>query len=95
MYEIICNAVTIECEFIRDAIPVELIGMNSSLMAKYIEFCADRLLVALGCAKKFNTTNPFDWMEMVRNMYPRIHTASLFTSHITVTTNTLILLVTT
>lgn len=67
VYEIICNAVTIECEFIRDAIPVELIGMNSSLMAKYIEFCADRLLVALGCAKKFNTTNPFDWMEMVRN----------------------------
>jgi ribonucleotide reductase beta subunit family protein with ferritin-like domain len=47
--EIITNAVEIEKEFVTDALPVELIGMNSSLMCEYIEFCADRLLHALGC----------------------------------------------
>jgi ribonucleotide reductase beta subunit family protein with ferritin-like domain len=47
--EIITNAVEIEKEFVSDALPVELIGMNSSLMCEYIEFCADRLLHALGC----------------------------------------------
>lgn len=65
IYEIIGDAVEIEQEFVRDAIPVELIGMNSKLMSQYIEFCADRLLVALGCNKKYNTPNPFDWMEMI------------------------------
>ena len=65
VFEIICNAVTIESEFVRDALPVELIGMNSRLMIQYIEFCADRLLVALGYEKNYNTTNPFDWMEMI------------------------------
>ena len=65
VYRIIGNAVEIECEFVRDAIPVELIGMNSRMMSQYIEFCADRLLVALGYAKKYNTTNPFDWIEMI------------------------------
>ena len=65
IYEIIENAVAIECEFIRDALPVELIGMNSKLMSQYIEFCADRLLGCLGCAKRYNTLNPFDWMEMI------------------------------
>ena len=65
IYEIVHNAVEIECEFVRDALPVELIGMNSRLMAQYIEFCADRLLVALNCAKKYNATNPFDWMDMI------------------------------
>lgn len=65
VHHIIGNAVEIECEFVRDAIPVELIGMNSRLMSQYIEFCADRLLVALGCDKKYNTPNPFDWMEMI------------------------------
>ena len=73
IYEIIGNAVSIEIEFIRDAIPVELIGMNSSLMAKYIEFCADRLLVALGCAKKYNTQNPFDWMDMASISFQILH----------------------
>eukprot|EP00981_Chlorochromonas_danica_P001400 scaffold296_cov164-Ochromonas_danica.AAC.17 len=63
--EIICDAVSIECEFLRDALPVELIGMNSSLMARYIEFCADRLLVALGCPKHYLSANPFDWMDMI------------------------------
>lgn len=63
--EIIVDAVAIEQEFVRDALPVELIGMNSKLMCEYIEFCADRLLVALGNPKHYNTLNPFDWMEMI------------------------------
>ena len=63
--EIITNAVEIEKEFISDALPVELIGMNSGLMRQYIEFCADRLLVALDCSKYYNTVNPFEWMEMI------------------------------
>ena len=63
--EIVTNAVEIEKEFISDALPVELIGMNSSLMCKYIEFCADRLLIALGTSKYYNVSNPFEWMEMI------------------------------
>jgi ribonucleoside-diphosphate reductase beta chain len=63
--EIITNAVTIEHEFVRDAIPVKLIGMNADMMCQYIEFVADRLLVALGCKKVYNATNPFDFMEMI------------------------------
>lgn len=63
--EIITNAVEIEKEFISDALPVELIGMNSGLMRQYIEFCADRLLVALECDKYYNAVNPFEWMEMI------------------------------
>lgn len=63
--EIIGNAVEIEKEFVCDSLPVELIGMNSKLMCEYIEFCADRLLVALGCEKFYKTSNPFDWMEMI------------------------------
>ena len=65
IYEIIGNAVEIECEFVKDALPVELIGMNSTLMCQYIKFCADRLLVAVNCPKKYNATNPFDWMESI------------------------------
>jgi len=65
VYEIIGNAVEIECEFVKDALPVELIGMNSTLMAQYIKFCADRLLVAVNCEKKYNVPNPFDWMDMI------------------------------
>src|ERR1700741_4454945 len=63
--EIIIDAVNIEKEFVTDALPVDLIGMNSKLMAQYIEFVADRLLVALGCQKYYNATNPFDFMEMI------------------------------
>jgi ribonucleoside-diphosphate reductase beta chain len=62
---IITDAVSIEKEFVTDAIPVKLIGMNAELMCQYIEFVADRLLVALGCAKVYNATNPFDFMEMI------------------------------
>jgi hypothetical protein len=57
--------IEIEKEFIIDALPVKLIGMNSDLMAQYIEFVADRLLVELGNEKIYNVTNPFDFMEMI------------------------------
>jgi ribonucleoside-diphosphate reductase subunit M2 len=63
--EIITNAVEIEKEFVVDALPVSLIGMNGDLMCQYIEFCADRLLAALGCPKHYNAVNPFEWMEMI------------------------------
>ena len=62
---IIADAVRIEQEFVTDALPVSLIGMNAKAMSEYIEFVADRLLVSLGCAKIFNTGNPFDFMEMI------------------------------
>lgn len=65
VYEIILNAVEIEKEFVTDALPVDLIGMNAKLMSQYIEFVADRLLVALGQPKYYNATNPFDFMEMI------------------------------
>jgi ribonucleoside-diphosphate reductase beta chain len=63
--ELITSAVKIEHEFVRDAIPVKLIGMNADMMCQYIEFVADRLLLALGCPKFYNVTNPFDFMEMI------------------------------
>ena len=62
---IIMDAVAIEKEFVTDAIPVRLIGMNSDLMGKYIEFVADRLLNELGNEKVYNTPNPFDFMDMI------------------------------
>ena len=63
--EIIKEAVAIEQEFICEALPCRLIGMNSQLMSQYIEFVADRLIVQLGYDKIYNSTNPFDWMEMI------------------------------
>jgi ribonucleoside-diphosphate reductase beta chain len=65
VHEIIADAVQIEKEFVTDALPVDLIGMNAKLMCQYIEFVADRLLVALGYRKLFNATNPFDFMELI------------------------------
>lgn len=65
IHEIISNAVEIEKEFVSEALPVNLIGMNADLMKQYIEFVADRLLVSLGCNKIYNATNPFDWMELI------------------------------
>lgn len=62
---IIKEAVSIEQEFICNAIPVDLIGMNSKLMGQYIEFCADRLLVSLNCSKYYNVSNPFDFMDQI------------------------------
>ncbi|RYM33832.1 ribonucleoside-diphosphate reductase [Brumimicrobium glaciale] len=63
--DIIMDAVAIEKEFILEALPVRLIGMNSELMSQYIEFVADRLLVELRCEKVFNAKNPFDFMDMI------------------------------
>uniref|UniRef100_A0A6C0AXB1 Uncharacterized protein n=1 Tax=viral metagenome TaxID=1070528 RepID=A0A6C0AXB1_9ZZZZ len=63
--EIIKEAVSIEKEFICDALPCNLIGMNNKLMSQYIEFVADRLVVQLGYSKIYNTGNPFDFMEMI------------------------------
>ncbi|KAJ8656010.1 ribonucleoside-diphosphate reductase small chain [Lichtheimia ornata] len=62
---IIVEAVAIEQEFLTDALPVSLIGMNAKLMCQYIEFVADRLLVALGLPKHYHSTNPFDFMDMI------------------------------
>ncbi|EGO01984.1 hypothetical protein SERLA73DRAFT_104202 [Serpula lacrymans var. lacrymans S7.3] len=62
---IITEAVVIEQDFLTDALPCALIGMNSKLMRQYIEFVADRLLVSLGNDKVYNVTNPFDFMDMI------------------------------
>ena len=62
---IITDAVAIEKEFITEALPVDLIGMNARLMQQYIEFVADRWLTELGCSKIYNAANPFDFMEMI------------------------------
>lgn len=63
--KIIADAVEIEKEFVTDALPVKLIGMNADLMCQYIEFVADRLLMELGCSKIYESSNPFDFMEMI------------------------------
>ena len=63
--EIIVDALNIEREFITESLPVSLIGMNASLMTQYLEFVADRLLVELGCDREYNTSNPFDFMDMI------------------------------
>ena len=63
--KIITDAVEIEKEFVTDAIPVKLIGMNAELMQQYIEFVADRLLMSLGNEKVYKTANPFPWMDMI------------------------------
>ena len=63
--KIIADAVKIEKEFVTESLPVRLIGMNSDLMSQYIEFVADRLLTELGNDKIYNTSNPFDFMDMI------------------------------
>ncbi|HOZ83443.1 MAG TPA: ribonucleoside-diphosphate reductase small subunit [Bacteroidia bacterium] len=65
VHTIIKDAVNCEHEFVTDALPVSLIGMNARLMCQYIEFVADRLLVSLGYSKIYNAANPFDFMEMI------------------------------
>jgi len=65
VYEIIKEAVEIETEFICDALPCRLIGMNSELMTQYIQFVADRLSVQLGYEKIYNVQCPFSWMELI------------------------------
>ena len=76
IHEIIREAVEIETEFICEALPCKLIGMNSDLMTQYIQFVADRLCVQLGYKKIYNVTNCFDWMELISlegktNMFER------------------------
>jgi len=65
VYQIVCEAVELEIEFLTDALPVALIGMNCELMAQYIKYVADRLLVELKCEKYYNVDNPFDFMEQI------------------------------
>jgi len=65
IHALIGTAVKVEKEFVCDALPVSLIGMNKSLMAQYIEFVADRLLGDLGYRPLFRSKNPFDWMDMI------------------------------
>jgi len=65
VHDMIRGAVVVERKFICEALSCDLIGMNSELMTRYIEFVADRLLTALGHSKLFGSTNPFDWMELI------------------------------
>lgn len=65
IHQIVCDAVLIEKTFVSEALPVELIGMNGRLMCQYIEFCADRLLFALGVDIAFHARNPFDWLDLI------------------------------
>ncbi|MCC6583939.1 MAG: ribonucleotide-diphosphate reductase subunit beta [Chitinophagales bacterium] len=65
IYQIICDAVECEKIFVKDSLPVSLIGMNDKLMCEYIEFCADRLILALGYPKVYNAQNPFPFMEKI------------------------------
>jgi ribonucleoside-diphosphate reductase subunit M2 len=63
---IIKSAVKLEMEFAVDALPIELIGMNSAMMCNYIKFCADRLLIVFGCRRHYKVGNPYEWMETIR-----------------------------
>lgn len=65
VHAIVSDAVACEKEFVTEALPVGLIGINADLMSQYIEFVADRLLLALGHPKLYLATNPFDWMELI------------------------------
>jgi len=65
IYSIVRDAVEIEIEFLTEALPVALIGINSKLMTQYIKFVADRLLLELQCEKIYNVENPFDFMENI------------------------------
>ncbi len=63
--EIVSSAVEIKMAFVVDALPVELIGMNSGMMCNYIRFCADRLFLSLGCGRHYKIGNPFKWMKTI------------------------------
>ncbi|ORX36346.1 ribonucleotide reductase [Kockovaella imperatae] len=65
VHDIVSEAVAIEKEFLTEALPVALIGINADLMCQYIEFVADRLVVALGYSKIYGALNPFEWMELI------------------------------
>ena len=63
--EILTDALNIERKFITESLPASLIGMNATLMTQYLEFVTDRLLVELGCDRVYNSSNPFDFMDMI------------------------------
>ena len=63
--EILTDALDIERKFITESLPASLIGMNANLMTQYLEFVTDRLLVELGCERVYNSSNPFDFMDMI------------------------------
>ena len=65
IHEIIQEAVAIETEFICEALPCRLIGMNAKMMTQYVQFVADRLCLQLGTEKIYNVINPFDFMELI------------------------------
>lgn len=65
IYPMVSQAVQIEQAFVCEALKCAVIGMNAHLMSQYIEFCADRLLVALGYPKYYVVPNPFEWMELI------------------------------
>jgi ribonucleotide reductase beta subunit family protein with ferritin-like domain len=65
VHNIISSAVNVECEFVRSALQVAVIGMNAESMTQYVQFCADRLLRSLGVSELYCVTNPFDWMDMI------------------------------
>ena len=65
VHAIISDAVAHEKEFVCEALPVGLIGKDAHTMSQYIEFCADRLLIALHHTKLYNATNPYEWMELI------------------------------
>jgi ribonucleoside-diphosphate reductase subunit M2 len=65
LHQLVGDAVTIEKEFVCDALSCSLVGMNANMMSTYIEFVADRLLLQLGVSKLYNAVNPFDWMELI------------------------------
>ena len=63
--KIFVEAVNLEIEFVKDSLPVDLIGINKDLMAEYVMFCGDRILQEMKIKKYFNKKNPFDWMDMI------------------------------
>jgi len=65
VHQIVLEAVTIEKDFILEALPCRLIGMNSDLMSTYIEYVADRFLKQIGYTPLFGASNPFDFMENI------------------------------
>ena len=65
VYDIVMDAVEIECNFVEESLNVELIGINKESMKNYVKFVANHLLVTLNLSKKYNVTNPFEWMDMI------------------------------
>jgi ribonucleoside-diphosphate reductase beta chain len=65
VFDLVKDAVACECEFVKDSLPVSLIGMNAGLMCDYIKFVADKLCLALGYPKIYNKKNPFNFMEYI------------------------------